>query len=228
MGIFTAESLALLARRQRPRKTDAIASIDSQAKERLPSKQPPPPIVSDPDDIIDPDDRSPKESVGEIYAFHALPPPSPNWSHILGSRPTEPASTLDARMVLASVGCRLSLHPSRDALCAAARCHDVAAVRSLLARVYGQRGLATAYQLAGREQPYSILKESCCTTSSPTALIQTSAAPLSCDAIEPGLAEALSQMPLKLQRWMLAPPRDPPRWRTDRPPQGMDDGAWCG
>jgi hypothetical protein len=39
------------------------------------------------------------------------------------------------------------------------------------------------------------------------------AGPLNCDPIEPGLALAISQMPAKLQRWMLAPPVDPPRWR---------------
>jgi hypothetical protein len=39
------------------------------------------------------------------------------------------------------------------------------------------------------------------------------AGPLNSDPIEPGLALAISQMPAKLQRWMLAPPVDPPRWR---------------
>ena len=41
----------------------------------------------------------------------------------------------------------------------------------------------------------------------------TDAKLVNCDAIEPGLALAVSQMPMKLQRWMLAPPGDPPRWR---------------
>ena len=51
---------------------------------------------------------------------------------------------------------------------------------------------------------------------------------LNCDAIEPGLAEAVMQAPTWVQQWMLASPREPPRWRTSRPPEGMDDGAWCG
>ena len=54
------------------------------------------------------------------------------------------------------------------------------------------------------------------------------AAPLNCDAIEPGLAEAIMQAPLRVQHWMLAPAYEPPRWRTSLPPDGMDDGAWCG
>jgi hypothetical protein len=56
------------------------------------------------------------------------------------------------------------------------------------------------------------------------AVTVTDAKPLNCDAIEPGLVEAISQMPAKLQRWMLAPPREPPRWRTDRPT--TETGRW--
>ena len=52
--------------------------------------------------------------------------------------------------------------------------------------------------------------------------------PLNCDTIEPGLAEAIVQAHARMQRWMLAPPRDPPRWRTSAPPEGMDDGSWTG
>ena len=37
--------------------------------------------------------------------------------------------------------------------------------------------------------------------------------PLNCDAIESGLTEAVMQAPRALQRWMLAPPGDPPPWR---------------
>jgi len=60
------------------------------------------------------------------------------------------------------------------------------------------------------------------------AVTNKDAAPLNCDAIEPGLVQAIMQAPTRVQRWMLAPPRDPPRWRTSSPPDGMDDGAWCG
>ena len=38
----------------------------------------------------------------------------------------------------------------------------------------------------------------------------------------------VSQAPSRVRRWLLASPRDPPRWRTSSPPDGMDDGSWCG
>jgi hypothetical protein len=81
----------------------------------------------------------------------------PNWSHLLCGRSHEPTSALLARMALQSVGCRLSIHPSPNALCEAARCHSAGAVRSLLVRVYGERGLAIAYHLADREKPSEIV-----------------------------------------------------------------------
>ena len=89
-------------------------------------------------------------------------------------------------------------------------------------RAYGERGLSCAYQLAGREQPHK--------TAGVTDPVVTNkdAAPLNCDAIDPGLAKAIMQAPLRVQRWMLAPAYEPPRWRTSLPPDGMDDGAWCG
>jgi hypothetical protein len=264
MGIFTAESLALLARRQRPRKTDAIASIDSQAKERLPSKQPPP--LGDPDDdSIDPDDSGPRlvvalktdavgagrgarsqsrygdshitrcsdseqnvtrlesgrrsdseQTVGEIYAL--LPPPSPNWSHILGSRPNEPVSALSAHRALLAVACRLSLRPSPNAIREASRCRSAGAVRSLLVRVYGERGLAIAYQLAGREQPDKIVSRVNGVTRGDTA----TGVP---DLLETAVLRSMSP---RVAAFMLYTPRDPPRWRTSPPPDGADDGSWCG
>src|SRR5262249_23389443 len=66
------------------------------------------------------------------------------------------------------------------------------------------------------------------TAGSEDAVTNSNAKPLNCDAIEPGLAEAIMQAPTRVQRWMLAPPREPPRWRTSLPPDGMDDGSWCG
>ena len=38
--------------------------------------------------------------------------------------------------------------------------------------------------------------------------------------------EVLRSMPLPVARFFLHQPRDPPRWRTSPPPDGMDDGAW--
>jgi hypothetical protein len=98
------------------------------------------------------------------------------------------------------------------------------AVRRLLVLAYGERGLALAYQLAGREQPHKPADRA----NAVSANGARSAAPVDCSAIEPGLVEAISQMPTKLQRWMLASPYDPPRWRTSLPPVGMDDGSWTG
>src|SRR5262249_54080823 len=72
----------------------------------------------------------------------ALPPIPPAWSHILYGRPHEPASALSARMALLAVGRRLSISPTRDMLCEAARCFSAGAVRRLLAQAYGKRGLS--------------------------------------------------------------------------------------
>src|SRR5262249_37916303 len=84
----------------------------------------------------------------------------PDWSHLLGGRPHSSVSALSAHLVLLAVGCRLSITPTPDALREAARCHSVDAVRRLLTQVYGERGLAIAYQLAGWENPYKIVGKS--------------------------------------------------------------------
>jgi len=80
--MFRAESLELLAgQRLRPRKQPQL--LDSNRTER---EVQPLAGSEDPDDNPDPDDR----------ALLALPPPSPDWSHLLGSRPHSPASLLSA------------------------------------------------------------------------------------------------------------------------------------
>src|SRR5262245_46415415 len=64
----------------------------------------------------------------------------------------------------------------------------------------------------------------------------TTAAPVNLhDAIGLGLAEAIMQAPTRVQRWLLAPPRDPPPWRyretaaeREAREQCESDGAWCG
>jgi len=91
-------------------------------------------------------------------------------------------------MALLAVGGRLGIHPSPNALCEAARCHSAVAVRRLLVRAYGERGLSCAYQLAGREQPRK-------PASRVDAVTSGDAMPVNCDAIEPGLAEAIMQAP---------------------------------
>jgi hypothetical protein len=100
----------------------------------------------------------------------------------------------------------------------------VGAVRRLLVLAYGKRGLATAFELAGREQPPKPANR----VDGVTGGDAMPAAPVDCSAIEPGLAEAIMQAPTRVQRWMLAPSYDPPRWRTSLPSDEMDDGAWCG
>ena len=201
--MFRAESLELLARRRhQPRKQVRELPLPCSLNEQQPD--------DDPNDNPDPDD----------CALPALPPP-PDWSHILGGRQQEAASGPLAHMALLAVGCRLSISPTTDALCEAARCHSVGAVRSLLAHVYGERGLANAYELAGREQPDKPANRV-------DGVTAGEAMPVNCDALEPGLAHAIMQAPSRVQRWMLAPPRDPPRWRTSAPPEGMDDGSWTG
>jgi hypothetical protein len=38
----------------------------------------------------------------------------------------------------------------------------------------------------------------------------------------------LRTMPPQVAAFMLYEPPEPPRWRTSLPPDGADDGAWCG
>jgi hypothetical protein len=73
------------------------------------------------------------------------------------------------------------------------------------------------------------------TAGSVNAVISSEAAPVNCDPIEPGLVEALPQMPSKVQRWLLTPPRDPPPWRRQETAgerahrEKLEDcGAWVG
>jgi hypothetical protein len=234
--MFRAESLEALARSRRPRVRDRSVDSHNGATEHSLQQHNDTVPADDPDDRVDPDDCGPRlsvtlkeqQTVEKIYILPALPPPSPDWSHLLCGRPHESASTLSARMALLAVGCRLSIHPSLDALCEAARCHTAGMVRRLLVQIYGERGLAIAYQLAGREQPLK-------TAAKTNVLPKGDAAPLSCDAIEPGLASAIMQAPTRVQRWMLAPPYDPPRWRyretgaeREAREQCESDGAWCG
>src|SRR5262249_12775388 len=122
------------------------------------------------------------------------------------------SSALSARSALLAVGCRLSIHPTRDAPCEAARCHSVETLRDLLVRVYGELGLAIAYQLAGREQPLrgvSSREKGGDAMPGPPALLSP---------------EVLRCLPLQVARFFLHEPRNPPRWRTSLPPDGM--GRW--
>jgi hypothetical protein len=53
----------------------------------------------------------------------------------------------------------------------------------------------------------------------------TAGAPAMPDLLDPVV---LRTMPPQVGAFMLYEPREPPRWRTNWPPEGMDDGAWCG
>jgi hypothetical protein len=66
------------------------------------------------------------------------------------------------------------------------------------------------------------------------AVTNNDAKPLNCDAIEPGLVQAIMQAPSRVQQWLLAPPRDPPPWRAETTEQREEReffeelGGWCG
>jgi hypothetical protein len=219
---LSTELRAALANRQRLRPR-------CRARE-LPESQP---LGSDdPDDVIDPDDSGPhlrkdRNFFPVLPTRAALPPIPPDWSHLLGGRPHSPTSALAARMALLAVGCRLSISSTPEALSEAAGCHDVGSVRRLLLSVYGTRGLSCTYELAGLEQPANVVGNT--VTGGNVQAPIPSAAPLNMhDAIEPGLAEAVLQMPRRVQRFLLAPSRYPPPWRSAGPPAGADDGSWCG
>src|SRR6516162_6357029 len=135
-----------LASRHRPRLREQLPELPlPDHKRRSLNEQQPERNQSLPDDH--PNDNP------DDCALAALPPPSPDWSHLLCGRPQEAASAVSAHMALLAVGCRLSISPTTDMLREAARCHSAGAVRTLLVRCYGERGLAAAYQLVGREQP---------------------------------------------------------------------------
>jgi hypothetical protein len=150
-------------------------------------------------------------------ALLVLPPASPNWSHLLCGRPHEAASATSARTALLAVGCRLSISPTTDVLREAAGCHSGGAVRRLLAQVYGERGLALAYQLAGREQSHK-------PASRMDRVKGGDAVPGPPDLLSP---EALRSMPPRVARFFLHEPLAP-RWRTGSPSSSQDDGAWVG
>jgi hypothetical protein len=119
-------------------------------------------------------------------------------------------------MALASVGCRFGIHPSPSALCEAAKCRSVGAVHQLLVSVYGEQGLALAYQLASREPPPKTVSDG--VTNGDATLGPP-------DLLSP---ELLRSLPLKVARFFLHEPRNPPRWGNSRPPDEADNGSWCG
>jgi hypothetical protein len=187
--MFRTESLELLAsRQQRPRVPRVVQPHPCSLNEQQSEKGPALPDDS-PDDNPDPDDY-----VMQIPT--ALPPLSPDWSHLLGGRPHASASALDVSRALLAVGCRLSISPSTDALSEVGRCHSVGAVRSLLVRCSGERGLALAYQLAGREKPPQVGEGT-------NVITNGNAAPGPPDLLSP---EVLRSMPKRVARFSCTSP----------------------
>ena len=97
------------------------------------------------------------------------------------------------------------------------------AVRQLLVSVYGERGLALAYQLAGREQPRKIVS---------SLVKRGEPVPGPPDLLSP---EMLRSLPLQVARFFLHEPRNPPPWRrqetlAQRAHREMieDCGSWVG
>lgn len=59
----------------------------------------------------------------------------------------------------------------------------------------------------------------------PVASTAAVGAPAPPDLLDPAV---LRTMPPKIAAFMLSQQRDLPRWRSSLPPDGFDDGAWCG
>jgi hypothetical protein len=69
------------------------------------------------------------------------------------------------------------------------------------------------------------LKQSTALQSPLRATAATVGVPAMPDLLDPVV---LRTMPPRVAAFMLYEPREPQRWRTSSPPDGMDDGAWCG
>ena len=83
--------------------------------------------------------------------------------------------------------------------------------------------VAQTEQTPGRD-PHT-LEQSSAPQSLPGATAATVGAPPPPDLLDPVV---LRTMPPRVAAFMLYEPREPQRWRTSSPRDGMDDGAWCG
>jgi hypothetical protein len=61
--------------------------------------------------------------------------------------------------------------------------------------------------------------------SPPGAHTRLAGTPAPPDLLDPAV---LRTMPPKVAAFMMFEPPDPPPWRTKPPPDGMDEGSWCG
>jgi hypothetical protein len=205
------------------------------------------PIESeDPDDREDPDDSARlsvtlKEPVDKIYV---LPPPSPLpsempsswWTPLHFGKPGDAVSPQDARLALALIEARLaeghdSGHSIKRSLEANVSVGNdlpttVGALHDRIYELYDSHGWFAFQQLY--HEAVGLHPKRRKTVEATNVIPKGDAAPLNCDAIESGLAAAVLQMPRRVQRFLLAPPRYPPPWRSAGPPAGADDGSWCG
>jgi len=233
MEMFKVESLELLASRRprlRPREQlRELPDADPERKSALPGDDP------------DPDDSGPRLSVRvaqpnveKIYPLPALPAPLPTelpssfWTPLLFGKPDDAISPQDARLCLALIDARLS--EGKDSGCLSKRDPGanaevvsrlpmtIGALHDQIYELYDSRGWRVFQQLyheAAGLHPRGKMAGSMDTVDSHHSTIgdATPAAVVDCSAIEPGLANAIMQAPTRVQRWMLAPPYEPPPWR---------------
>jgi hypothetical protein len=252
--MFRAESLELLARRPRSRKTDAAATVAADEERLLDSNESevPPPGAEDPDDAVDPDDCGPRLVVGvaepdveKSYILPALPTPSfllsemPSswWEALLFGKPDNVVGLEDSQLVIKFIGSQLAddhdsghlikRDPGVNGEAQSGLPATVGALHERIYELYGDRGWRVFQRLY--HEAAGLRPERHKTVEAINVITNNDAPPLnSHDAIEPGLANAIIEAPIRVQRFLLTPPRDLPRWRTSLPPPGMDDGAWVG
>jgi hypothetical protein len=196
--------------------------------------EPPPGELSpDPDDVIDPDDRVPRLSSTLLPSPLPAEMPADWWKALLFGKPDNVVGFEDARLALALIEARLAEGQDRghsikrDPGANAATVLTVGALHEWIYERYDSPGWFAFQQLAHEAMGLHPRRKKVDITD--PAITNNKAKPLNLsDAIEPGLANALMQAPTRVQRWMLAPPYKPPRWRSSPPSAESDDGAWCG
>jgi hypothetical protein len=232
-----------LVRQHSRRKIVATATVASRAVATEEDRDDP---LQDPDDRVDPDDLGPRlavslQPVARSYALPSSEPlpaemPSSWWTPLLFGEPGDAISPKDARACLALIEMRLSegqdsgpliktrLAPNGEG--ATGMPETTGALHEQIYQLYGERGWFAFQRLYHEAAGLHPKRHK--TVEATNVIPNNDAASLCCDAIEPGLASAIMQAPTRVMRWMLAPPRDPPPWRSNGPPPGADDGSWCG
>jgi len=222
---LSSELQGVLASRHRSRKTDATASIgrtdESASRLCSESDQAVPALAL----ALDP------HTVVQIPTSLPCEMPSSFWTSLLFGKPDDAVSSENARLALALIEVRLGEYqdsgqsikrdPGANAEAVESLAATVGSLHDQIYELYDSHGWFAFQQLYHEAAGLHPRRKKIAYVDAVTA---TYAQPVNCDAIEPGLVLAINQMPTKLQRWMLAPPR----WQTNSPPDGMDDGSWCG